>query len=284
MSARSAPPPAAKASELGTRIASALALGAVAIGLTWMADAGPFWSRAYGLFWLAASGAIAFEWQRMVGGARPFVRSLAAGLGLAVAASRLPAHPADALAAVALAAAVVGPLAGRARAGWAAAGVLYAASPLVATLLLRFDWPYGFVAAFWLFAVVWATDTMAYFGGRLIGGPKLWPAVSPKKTWAGFLVGAASGAAASALFAPEPSRWRLDLALGLAASVASQGGDLYESAIKRRFGVKDSGALIPGHGGVMDRLDGYLAAAAMIALVGVARAGAGHAAAGWFQW
>lgn len=163
-------------------------------------------------------------------------------------------------------------LAGEPR-GWAAAGLAYAAAVLVPTLLLRIDPSAGAASILWLFAVVWTTDIAAYFCGRLIGGPKLWPRVSPKKTWSGALggtlLGTLAGLAAANLF-DIPAAPGL-VAASFTASIASQGGDLYESAMKRHFGVKDSSALIPGHGGLMDRLDGFVAAAVLALVVGLVR-------------
>ncbi len=148
--------------------------------------------------------------------------------------------------------------------GWrgSAAGIVYAAMLAAAPIILRSDSALGFLAIVFLFAVVWTTDIAAYFGGRLIGGAKLWPAVSPNKTWSGAIVGtlAAIGAAiAVAVYG--------DISVGAAAvlaavlSIAAQGGDLFESHLKRRFGVKDASHVIPGHGGVMDRIDGFIVAA-----------------------
>jgi phosphatidate cytidylyltransferase len=126
----------------------------------------------------------------------------------------------------------------------------------------------------WMFAVVWTSDVAAYFTGRGLGGPKLWPAVSPKKTWSGFFGGLVGGTLAGLMvvsaatglgWLPVAPLWAVALASAL-ASVASQAGDLGESALKRRFGVKDSGQLIPGHGGAMDRLDGFWAVAVLAAL------------------
>ena len=127
----------------------------------------------------------------------------------------------------------------------------------------------GIVAVLWMFAVVWTTDIAAYFTGRRLGGPKLWPSVSPKKTWSGFGGGLLAGTLAGIAVPAAAQRWGWTPPLGLwaiailsaLASVLSQLGDLGESALKRRFGVKDSGRLIPGHGGVMDRLDGFWAVA-----------------------
>jgi phosphatidate cytidylyltransferase len=123
--------------------------------------------------------------------------------------------------------------------------------------------------------VVWATDIGVYFAGRAIGGPKLWPRVSPKKTWAGAIGGFVASLLVAIGFSTSDLGKTLPLVI-LAAmlSVAAQLGDLFESAIKRRFGVKDSGHIIPGHGGVMDRLDGFVAAIVLAAIFGVLRGGA----------
>jgi phosphatidate cytidylyltransferase len=121
----------------------------------------------------------------------------------------------------------------------------------------------------WLFAVVWAADICAYFTGRLIGGPKLAPKISPKKTWAG-LWGAVAGGfiiGIAAAYAGGSASLFLAAALGAILALVEQGGDLFESALKRHHGVKDSGRLIPGHGGVLDRVDGLVAAALFLALV-----------------
>jgi len=135
---------------------------------------------------------------------------------------------------------------------------------------------------------VWGADTFAFFGGRLIGGPRLWRRVSPGKTWSGAIVGTFAGAAAGAivgfLAAPDGARLAPLFWLGVAAAIAGQIGDLAESAIKRRFAVKDSSRLIPGHGGVLDRLDAFVAAAVFAALVGWARSDGMWIAAGLFQW
>jgi phosphatidate cytidylyltransferase len=163
--------------------------------------------------------------------------------------------------------------------GWVAAGLAYAAVIAIVPPLVREDPRLGIAAILWMFAVVWFTDIAAYFTGRALGGPKLCPAVSPKKTWSGFLGGLAAAIIAGAAVAMIASRfgWQPPVSLPVVvlvsgvASVLSQIGDLGESALKRRFGAKDSGRLIPGHGGVMDRLDGFWAVAA---LMGVALAGA----------
>jgi phosphatidate cytidylyltransferase len=155
---------------------------------------------------------------------------------------------------------------------WSAAGVYYAGFPAIALIAIRSDPQYGFIAIMYLFIVVWCTDTGAYFAGRLIGGPKLAPGISPNKTWAGLLGGAATASLAGAVFAlwfEETSVGALALvSLGLA--IVSQVGDLGESAVKRIFGVKHSSDMIPGHGGVLDRLDGLVFAAIGAGLIAVA--------------
>jgi phosphatidate cytidylyltransferase len=177
-------------------------------------------------------------------------------------------------------------LSGSARAGWIVLGALYAGAMLAAPLVIRADESFGFVAMIVLFAVVWATDVAAYFAGRLLGGPKLWPAISPNKTWSGAIAGALAGIVAGLAVAAGAGLSPLApiLALTFVLSVVSQFGDLVESALKRRFGVKDAGHAIPGHGGVMDRLDGFWAAAVAAAVVGIARGGVDGAAAGFLLW
>jgi phosphatidate cytidylyltransferase len=171
------------------------------------------------------------------------------------------------------------------RRNWVAAGFLYAAAAEIASVLVRFDPVRGFAALMFVLLVVWVTDSGGYFAGRGIGGPKLWPKVSPKKTWAG----AAGGFAASLVVAIGFAVFGLGntgplLMLGAVLSVVSQLGDLFESAVKRRFGVKDSSHIIPGHGGLMDRLDGFVAAVVVAALFGFLRGGADGVGRGLMVW
>jgi len=181
---------------------------------------------------------------------------------------------------------VHGRLRGFSRIDWLAAGVGYAAVLLFAPLILRRDPALGFAAIAFLFAVVWVTDIAAYFAGRALGGPKLWPAVSPKKTWSGAVGGTLAGIVAAILtvkllgVSVSPM---LVLVAGF-LSVVAQAGDLLESAVKRHFGAKDAGSIIPGHGGVMDRLDGFLTAAAAAAMVGLIRGGLEAPARGLLVW
>ena len=168
---------------------------------------------------------------------------------------------------------------------WAAAGLLYTGALPPAAEALRADDGLGFPAVLWLLTVVWATDVAAYFAGRILQGPRLWPQVSPKKTWSGavggLVVGALLGALVARLTAGSPVL--PVLLLSAAVSVAAQAGDLLESGVKRRFGVKDASRLIPGHGGLMDRVDSLVTALAAAVLIGAAR-GYGNAAAGLLSW
>jgi len=148
---------------------------------------------------------------------------------------------------------------------WVTMGLVYAVFPAIALTMIRGDASRGLTAILFLFAVVWATDIFAYLAGRAFGGPKLAPRISPKKTWAGAIGGAGAAVLAGSLLAIAVGKFDSHIPpVALALSVAAQLGDLAESWLKRRFGVKDSSHLIPGHGGVMDRVDGLVAAASLL--------------------
>ncbi len=156
----------------------------------------------------------------------------------------------------------------RHRGRWLLVGSLYIGSACLALYYLREDRPNGLAWTLWLIAIVWAVDVFAYLVGRNIGGWKLWSSVSPRKTWSGFAGGSLAGTLVGlcgGFWLDVPSLWAL--ALGAAAlSLVAQGGDLAESAIKRHFGVKDASTLIPGHGGLLDRVDGLLPASMALAV------------------
>lgn len=270
-------------SELRLRVLSSIVLGAVALLSVWAGG----WLLA--AVWLGAAIAFALEWQAMARAAPrwPLAGATLLGLGAAQAAAAAGSIPLCALAIGAGGAALL-LLArtGRDRA-WALAGFAYAAPVALVPVLLRGGGTAGLAALAWMFAIVWTTDIVAYFVGRAVGGPKLWPAVSPKKTWSGFAGGLLGAMLAGLLVAQVAGRGGVGVGAGALwvgaasalASVASQLGDLGESAMKRRFGVKDSGRLIPGHGGFMDRLDGFAAVAALVAAILVGGALLGRAGA-----
>jgi phosphatidate cytidylyltransferase len=175
---------------------------------------------------------------------------------------------------------------GRQHSLWTIVGVPYVALPAMAFVLLRASDQFGFVAVSWVLVVVWSADTAAYFAGRIFGGPRLWPRISPKKTWAGMAGAIVGGAVASmlaaAFFGVQAATPML--VVGGALGAIEQGGDLFESALKRHAGVKDSSRLIPGHGGMLDRVDGLVAAVFCAVLLGIAREGLHDPARGLFVW
>ncbi|MGA7973730.1 MAG: phosphatidate cytidylyltransferase [Pseudolabrys sp.] len=271
----------APGNNLALRVVSALVMAPLAVAAAW------YGGWAFTLFWGLAAIAVAWEWIALVTGPGHRLVFSSGASALAIAALiGWRDHPTGAVLLVGLGALAATVFAPHRRRGWVAAGILYAGVMLVAPLFLRQDPVYGFGAIVFLFAVVWASDILAYFGGRTFGGPKLFAAVSPKKTWSGAICGTLGAigcaAAGSAWFGAGNLEAMALVALVL--SVASQGGDLFESWIKRRFGAKDASHLIPGHGGVMDRLDGFWAAALVGCLIGLSRGGFEDAARGLLVW
>ncbi len=262
----------APSSELKTRVLSAIVMIALAL-------AAAYWGGwPFALFWLIAGIAIMIEWTDMTGIEPSRVVQAVFGVGLAALTLLYLTDAGFAVGAgAALVFLILGTLLTKGSRGkiWAASGFAYAAIIVLVPPMVR-DYPeIGILGLIWMFAVVWTTDIAAYFTGRTFGGPKLCPAISPKKTWSGFFGGLIAAALAGGLVAWIGHRLGIDhsfgplsvIALSMVASVASQIGDLGESALKRHCDVKDSSHLIPGHGGVMDRLDGFWAVALIIGIV-----------------
>ncbi|MEZ5849299.1 MAG: phosphatidate cytidylyltransferase [Hyphomicrobiaceae bacterium] len=251
--------------DLLPRLLSGLVLAAVAIGLTWASH----WSFA--ALVLAVSLIVSWEWSRIVRGATNdtifVIQVVCVSAAAALSVVGLPL-----LALVMLLVGVIlAALQGFGEAGrLSAIGVLYAGLPAIALIWLRAQPALGLQATLYLLLCVWASDTGAYFSGRLVGGPKLMPKVSPSKTWSGFLGAIASSALVGLIFAAAQPLVSMQRCIVTAALIAivSQAGDLVESSLKRRFGVKDTSSLIPGHGGFMDRVDGLIAAAIFAGILG----------------
>lgn len=275
--------------ELKRRVVSAAVLVPVVLGITYVGG-WPFVALC-----TVAAAVILWEWTALVTG-QADARILVPGFaGLAIAAMLVGFGLTAAAAGVIVIEAALAGLAMIAwphvdtapnPTDWAAGGILYAGVALIAPAALRVDPTQGLTALLFLFATVWITDIFAYFSGHLIGGPLLWPRVSPNKTWAGAIGGLVGGVAAGIGLAYASGIATLGIigVMAFVLSVLAQAGDLIESAIKRRFGAKDTGGLIPGHGGLMDRLDGFLVAALGALLIGILHAGTNAPARGFLVW
>ena len=255
-----------------------MVLAIVALSLTWMGGV------PYRLLCVVIAAAIFYEWMRMsrhhAPGGVPF---LPEALMLVFMGALIAGPPAAILLALVAVLVLVAAIAAlwRRVGQWEAGGLAYAALSGFSLAYLRDSDQAGFIASLFLFAVVWATDIAAYFTGRALGGPKLAPSISPGKTWSGAVGGTVGGLAAGLALASATGwggLWAGIVALLLA--IVSQFGDLFESFVKRRSGVKDSSHIIPGHGGVMDRVDGLVAAALTLYLIGVLSGGADNPASG----
>lgn len=270
-------------SELMLRIVSALVLAPIALGATWWGGA------VFAALAVVTAVLILAEWTDIVGDGGLAVLVVASAVAVAATGLSLFDHP-DFGAGLVLVAAAVALALGR---RWLAAGLVYAGFAAVALVAVRGTGPIGLVAILAVFAVVWGTDIAAYFTGRALGGPKLWPRVSPKKTWSGAIGGLVAGVAAAVGVVaaarglgviPAGSSLVAFAAVAALLSVASQAGDLFESHVKRLFGRKDSGTLIPGHGGIMDRVDGLVFAGIVAAFVGYLAAAGGDPGVGLVVW
>jgi len=252
-------------SEMLTRLVSAIVMAALALGSV-LASAWTFVALV-----IAAGVTVSWEWGRLV---REAGFDAIAGIQSAAVASVAVAvalsQPGLALIAAIVALVGTGLLAvSSATVGWSLLGIAYSVLSTWSMVWLRSDPTLGAAALLYLLLVTWTTDTASYGGGRLVGGPKLAPSISPRKTWSGLLAGILAPALvgyAFALFLQDTSAWRLTL-VSIVIAAACQAGDLGESAVKRRFGTKDMSNLIPGHGGLLDRIDGLLIAAIAAALI-----------------
>jgi phosphatidate cytidylyltransferase len=252
---------------LKLRILSGAVLAALAFGLAY---AGP---KPFAILILAVALFVSWEWGRMVRGVGAdlafVVHAIAVAAAVLFAASGYAALGGAVLVTAAI---ILIPLVFNRGARLSALGVFYVGLPAISLLWLRSDEPYGFAVVLLIFAIVWSSDIAAFAAGRSIGGPKLWPRISPNKTWAGLFAALIAGAVAALIVLPlvaDASPLRLALT-GLGLSLVAQLGDLAESALKRLFGLKDASDLIPGHGGFMDRMDSIVAAAVAAALLALA--------------
>jgi phosphatidate cytidylyltransferase len=247
-------------SNLQIRIISAVILGTVVLAVTY------FGGVAFRVLAVVMGAAVYVEWRTITGQQSANLVSrlaeilLVLSLALLIAGLSPPfVFGAVALAAIAgVATAITG---GATR--WLPIGILYAGIPAASLAFLRGDTSDGLLNVLILFGLVWSTDIFAYFVGRALGGPKLAPSISPNKTWSGAIGGAAAAVAVGIMIAFHNGHAGNPLlpVIILMISIISQGGDLFESWVKRKFGVKDSGTMIPGHGGMMDRVDGLAVAA-----------------------
>jgi phosphatidate cytidylyltransferase len=262
--------------DLLIRTGSAAVLAAIALFAAW------FGGPATGIVAAVTAVVVWLEWADVTGDAPADARVLAVPIGVAtlIAGFGFLGPGLVVAAGTAIGLALARPT------FWPAVGIAYAALLGLCLLAIRLSAELGLTALFFVFAIVWATDTGAFFVGRTIGGPKLWLRVSPKKTWAGAIGGLVAAVAAGAVVGSSAALPRLPalLTTALLLSLACQLGDLFESAVKRRFGVKDSGRIIPGHGGLMDRVDGLIFACALAALIGWMRGGTDHIAEGLLLW
>lgn len=255
-----------KKSDLLLRVISAAVLVPVTLAVAWAGG------LVFGLLALVVAMLFLREWFLITGTRSVSVPAIAGFVALAACAvAYYSEYPALSLAAPFVGALCVYGLGGLSRAGrWAGEGVVYGGLALYALLAIR-EGANGRTFLLYLFAVVWATDILAYFVGRAVGGPKLWRRISPNKTWSGavggFVFAVAFGTGTVALLGQtQLGAWAV---LAGVLSIASQLGDLLESGVKRRFNVKDSSHLIPGHGGIMDRVDGLVAAAILSVALGL---------------
>jgi phosphatidate cytidylyltransferase len=264
MSADNAPPQALKSAgvksrpnDLAIRVASAAVMIVVSVTCAWFGGIG------WAILAAFVMGGVAYEWGRMISPQATllWVRAIIAAI-CGVCFVMLP-RTYEAVAAFGFFLTLIG---WSKKAGfWAIVGTMYLAASGWALAGLRGPDEAGRTLLFGLFAICWATDSAAYFVGRTVGGPKLFPIISPNKTWSGSLGGTFAGIAAGIGYAYLSQTSAVGWAIiGWTLAIACQGGDLLESLAKRYFGIKDASGVIPGHGGILDRLDGHLSAASIL--------------------
>lgn len=274
------PPRSVSWSDLGPRVVSAVIL--VIIIATGLYFGGYIWAAL-----AAAVFAITYrEWEQMVTLKPIAPLGLVLGGLLAVASLAYPAFGPLGTLAVAAIAVVLSFFGDRPVIVWRVGGIAFFAIVLIAVQELRGTVQAGIIAGWYLGIVIASNDTGAYFVGRFVGGPKLAPMISPAKTISGavggWLIGTIAGTIYWAIFTPSP--WWLGLVLSAVIGVVGQVGDLIESAIKRLFRIKDSGDIIPGHGGFMDRLDSVTFGLILLVLIGLVHGGLGNVPAGFLYW
>ncbi|ESQ82917.1 hypothetical protein AEAC466_15540 [Asticcacaulis sp. AC466] len=259
--------PSSKGRELAIRIVSALVLIAVVLVITMLPDHRPF------LVMLSVGVALlCIEWGLMM------APNISGRISVAVALAAISAlfvgflgHPILSILVLTFGALCAGLYAYRLHVGWldAAYGAMYIGWPAIVIMWLHQS-KNGTLWVLFAFLIAWAADSAAFLVGRMVGGPKLWPRYSPNKTWSGFAGGLIAGMLTAGALSDLTGLFKHDISasmVGLLTALATMGGDLWESALKRRFGVKDAGTLIPGHGGLLDRVDGLMFA--IVAIGGI---------------
>jgi phosphatidate cytidylyltransferase len=259
--------PKSKGRELAVRVVSALVLIAVVLGITVLRDHRPF------LVMISIGVALlCIEWGLMM------APNISGRIAVAVATAAIAAlfvgylgHPLLSILMLCFGSLCAGVYAYRLHVGWvdAAYGVLYIGWPAIVIMWLHQSYR-GVEWVFFAFLIAWGADSAAFAAGKFFGGPKLWPRYSPNKTWAGFAGGLIAGMLTAGALSDITGLFKHDTAasvVGLLVALATMAGDLWESALKRRFGVKDAGTLIPGHGGLLDRVDGLMFA--IVAIGGI---------------
>ena len=266
--------------DVGPRIVSAIVL--VAITITALYLGSYFFSGVVGAVYAGAYR----EWETMVSRAPLTVPGMVLIGLVGVSGLVFPLLGIPGLLGAIAIACVLAAFMGRELLAWRVVGLLLFGLLILSAVLMRGDGMAGVWAGVFLGTVVWMTDSAAFFTGRQIGGEKLAPGISPSKTWSGALGGLALGAGAGVVVwvLLTDSPWWIGLLISLSISILGQLGDLTESAVKRHFRIKDSGDIIPGHGGLMDRLDSLTFGIILVLIIGAAHGGLGAVAEGLLYW